>query len=175
MKTLKTTTNLDISNYVNAQTGEFLAEELSTDISLKIVKDTNLAIVDSKDYFITDSTIINNLIKTKIISNADLVKLLQLATKLKTEYNAIYNHNIPHTLETIATLLDLNYIDTTRFVKKLCKKNIVHKYLTADNILYCLNPYLMRKRKHFDKDLLLLFSTFYKLGSTTRAKARRFK
>lgn len=154
--------NLDLSKFVNIETGELLVSELTDEISLKILKDTNLVLVDSKNYFIVDTEAMTTLLQEKIITKGDFAQIVVIAKTLKTEYNAAYNYNIPHTLTTLATLLELSYERTTSLVKKLCRKNIMHKYVAADITLYCLNPYLTRRRKHFDKDLLALFSKFYK-------------
>ena len=162
MKQIKKSVNLDLSNYVNIETGEILLSELTDNKSIKIVENTNLVILDSKDYFITDTKVMTDLLNNKIISLKDLGYIMIMSKTLKTEFNATYNYNIPHTLETLSELIDLSYDNTSRLIKKLCNKNVMHKYITAYETLYCINPFLTRKRKSLSKDLLSIFSKFKK-------------
>ena len=142
--------------------GELLIDAIAPNQSLICVEDTDEVILSSTEYIIVDVNKLNELLSQKIITAKDLGYILIMSKTLKTELNATYNHTIPHTLETLSKLLDLAYANTSRLITKLCRKNIVHRYITADDTYYCINPYLSRRRKMISKELLKAFSTFKK-------------
>lgn len=163
VKNLTKTRNLDTDKYVNIETGQVLGDDLPFGTTITITEpDDGLAVISSDEYIVVDASELKNLVDSKIITSNDMGKLLTMAMSLKTIYNALYKSTVPHTLETLSLLLDQNYDYTTKFIKKLCRKNVMHKYVTADDTLYCINPYLTRRRKTLSKDLLSRFSKFKK-------------
>lgn len=163
VKNLTRTRNLDTDKYVNIETGQILGDDLPVGTTITITEpDDGTAVISSDEYIVVDASELKILVDEKIITQNDMGKLLTMAMSLKTIYNALYKSTVPHTLETLALLLNQSYDYTTKFVKKLCRKNIMHKYVTADDTLYCINPYLTRRRKTLSKDLLSRFSKFKK-------------
>lgn len=170
MQNTTTTYNLDISKYADITTGEQLSSILDADTSIKVVKNSHLCVIDSKDYFITDTAVVTHLLNTKTITVSDLGYIMIISKTLKTEYNAAFNHTIPHTLESLTELFGLTYDRTRKLIKKFLSKNILHKYVTHNTTLYCVNPYLTRKRKTISKELISIFSNFESAGSTASRK-----
>jgi len=162
MKSIKRTINLDLSKYANVETGELMLDELDKDTSIKVLKDTNLVVLDSKNYFVVDIEVLTNLLAEKVLKPADLGYIMMLSQTLRSEYNAIYQQTIPHTLESMAELLGLSYNRTTRLVKSYCSKNVMYRLMTATETVYCINPYLTRRRKTLSKELVALFNKFGK-------------
>lgn len=170
MKKVKTAINLDLSKYVDIETGQPMLDLLDKDTSIKVLKDTDYVIIDSKDYFITDVEVLTALIRDKIITIKDLGYIMLMSQTLRTEYNATFNHTIPHTLETLSLLLDLSYVRTTMLINRLYKKNIMYRLNTTNETLYCMNPYLTRKRKTLSKELLQIFGKFGKQPKKVKVK-----
>lgn len=163
VKNIQVRHNIDLTQYINTETGEFLNEELPSGTTVTISsKNEDIVNVNYDEYLMVDLEALRYLREHKIITQADKGKILDMAETLKTEYNAMYKHTIPHTLESISELIGNTYDYTTKFIKKLCKKNIVHRYVTADKVLYCLNPFLTRRRKTISKELLSVFGKFKK-------------
>lgn len=152
---------LDLDKYVNIDTGQLLLDELSTESSIKITEKTGNKFVESDNYIVVDVDSLKYLRQEKIISSKDVGHIMHMSETLKTVYNAMFmNNNVPHTLASLSEYLGMSYDTTTRYIKKLAKKNIVHKYITAYDTYYCLNPYLTRRRKTIDSELLSHFSKF---------------
>lgn len=170
MKTIKKTINLDLSKYANTETGELMLDILDEDTSIKVLKDTHLVLMDSKNFFVTDVDVLSDLLAQKILKAADLGYIMMLSQTLRSEYNAIYQQTVPHTLESMAELLGLSYNRTTRLVKSYCSKNVMYRLMTATETVYCINPYLTRRRKTLSKELVALFNKFGKQPKKVKVK-----
>lgn len=170
MKAIKKTINLDLSKYANVETGELMLDELDKDTSIKVLKDTHLVVIDSKNYFVVDIEVLTNLLAEKILKAADLGYIMMLSQTLRSDYNAIYQQTIPHTLESMSELLDLSYDRTARLVKSYCRKNVMYRLVTATETVYCINPYLTRRRKTLSRELVALFNKFGKQPKKVKAK-----
>jgi hypothetical protein len=168
MKTVKTAINLDLSKYVDIETGQPMLDQLDKDTSIKVLKDSDLVVIDSKNFFITDVGVLTQLLQDKIISVTDVGYIMMMSQTLKTEHNATFNYSVPHTLESLSKLLDLSYERTTKLIRKLYSKNIMYKLTTVNATLYCMNPYLTRKRKTLSKELIAIFSQFDKESKKTK-------
>lgn len=170
MKTIKKTINLDLSKYANIETGELMLDILDEDTSIKVLKDTNLVLMDSKNFFVTDVDVLSGLLAEKILKPADLGYIMMLSQTLRSEYNAIYQQTVPHTLESMSELLGLSYDRTARLVKSYCRKNVMYRLMTATQTVYCINPYLTRRRKTLSKELVAIFNKFGKQLKTVKVK-----
>lgn len=170
MKAIKKTINLDLSKYANVETGELMLDELDKDTSIKVLKDTHLVVIDSKNYFVVDIEVLTSLLAEKVLKAADLGYIMMLSQTLRSDYNAIYQQTIPHTLESMSELLDLSYDRTARLVKSYCRKNVMYRLVTATETVYCINPYLTRRRKTLSRELVALFNKFGKQPKKVKAK-----
>ena len=170
MKNIKRTINLDLAKYANIETGELMLDILDEDTSIKVLKDTGLVLIDSKDYFITDVQVLTDLLENGILKPKDLGYIMVMSQTLRSEYNAIYKQAVPHTLESLSELLGISYDHTMRLVKGFCRKNIMYRLVTATDTVYCINPYLTRKRKTLSKELTTLFNKFGKQPKKVKAK-----
>lgn len=160
MKNIKRNRKIDINTYVNTDTGETLISELKNSKSTLLVQDdTELYVADSKEYVVIDSKALEYIISN--LSNSDTTKTLTLANTLKTDYNIIYNHTRPHTLDTLAELLDITKDNVTKLVKRLNKLSILAYVVSTKDgqyqKCYLMNPSLARKRKSLNKELLEIF------------------
>ena len=150
----------DLSNYVNIETGETLLSELAcNNEKVKITKESDTITITSDEYVVIDSKVMEY-IKT-ILSATDFKRLLCMANMLKTEFNIVFNYNIPHTPDTLSEELELTIDDLTRLIKRLQQKGIVaycESYKSGyKQKLYMLNPTFARKHKTFNEEMLHIF------------------
>lgn len=160
MKNIKRKRSIDINNYINTDTGETLISELKNSKSTLLVQDdTELYTVNSEEYVIIDSKALEYIISN--LSNSDTTKTITLTNTLKTDYNIIYNHTTPHTLESLSELLDITKDNVTKLVKRLNKLSILAYVVSTKDgryqKCYMMNPSFARKRKTFNKELLTFF------------------
>lgn len=165
MKTLKTVKEIDISKYVNIETGELMASELSNAASIKILKDTHLVEIQSEEYVILDSTSLSYLRDNKILSKTDLGYVTELSDTLKTGFNALHkSNNHIHTIDSISQYLDLSYEKARALVNRLIDKGVLYKLSGkrggAPFKAFIMNPYIARKRKFVFHDCASLFEQF---------------
>ena len=106
-----------------------------------------------------DSNVIGYL--STILNNSDLAKILKMAKMVKTEFNILFNYNIPHTPSTLSNDLDCPIDELYRLIKKLHTKGILAYCVSYKSgykqKVYMLNPTVARKRKTFNKALLEIF------------------
>lgn len=100
MKKVKEFKGLALDKYVNTDTGETLASELGKGHIITIAKDTDKAIVEYEEFLTIDITTLNLLQTKGVLRKQDYFHLVTLFTTLKGEHNAMYNHTVPHTLQT---------------------------------------------------------------------------
>lgn len=163
MAKARKTKEINLGDYVNVTTGQMLVDELKPGDSIRFTEELDQERVDSINYITIDVDSLEFLQREKIITTKDIGYIVSLSKTLRTVLNAMCRgNNAPHTLTSLSEYLDISYDATARYIKKLSKKNIVHKYVTAHDTWYCLNPYLTRRRKYIDSTLLENFSKFRK-------------
>lgn len=160
IKSIRKRKTISVKDY--DETGALLIDAIEPGQTLTFSEDTDLVMISSQEYIIVDVEMLRKLRTDKIITDKDMGYIIAMSVSLKTELNATYNHTIPHTLETLSNLLGLAYENTSRLITRLSKKNIMHKYITADHTLYCINPFLSRRRKTISKELIEIFGKFKK-------------
>lgn len=160
-KNQKETKTLDITEYVNATTGEVL----DSTSQLLVVKDTGMASITMKDgqYGRLNTESLSILIN--IASSSDITNALKMTTDLKTPLNMVYNNNIPHTHETLRMFLGIkSESDYHKLIRRLMKAGVIYKLegLVHGEIrkVIIFNPNLFAKRKLFDQKVLEIFSPY---------------
>lgn len=157
---VKKTSKLDMSKFINAETGELMDSELSK-TTIKISEDTNLVSLSSDEFITIDSKVLNFLLKNKIITTTESGYVLAMANTVKTDYNALYkNNNTIHTLDSIAVLLELSIDRTKKLLSSLRKKDIIFLLKRSKDTIYLLNPYIARKRKTINTECIAIFPKF---------------
>lgn len=164
-RVLKNVEEIDVSNYINPETGEILSSETGTSNKIIMKKDTGMRTIESTDYAVIDSEAVHYL--SMILGDSDLAKVLKMTVLTKTPLNIIYNNNLPHTNETLQKYLQMSsesmYI---KLIRKLIKIGILYqikgRILGEVRVCYMLNPYLSRKRKNFESKVFEVFETFSK-------------
>jgi hypothetical protein len=155
---------IDLTKYVNEETGELLTSELQRDkMVVTVTKEGNYVVITSDDYVVLDCKTVNYL--SDILSRTEMNNILMMATDLKTPLNIVYNGPQPHSNESLQVFL--GYSSKSTFIKllqKLIKAGVI--YQIKGNIrgevrvIYMMNPFLARKRKTIDKEVFEVFKPF---------------
>jgi hypothetical protein len=155
---------IDLTKYVNEETGELLTSELQRDkMVVTVTKEGDYVVITSDDYVVLDCKTVNYL--SDILSRTEMNNILMMATDLKTPLNIVYNGPQPHSNESLQIFL--GYSSKSTFIKllqKLIKAGVI--YQIKGNIrgevrvIYMMNPFLARKRKTIDKEVFEVFKPF---------------
>lgn len=136
-----------------------LVEYLQEDERIVIKKKSNLVEVDSQNFMIIDTDVLD-LVHDKI-GEADYKKLIGLGVFLKTRYNILFNHTKPFTLESLSKQLNINKENTTKFVQRMVKQGIMAYTVCAPSgyveKIYAMNPLLIRRGKQYDEVFLNMY------------------
>lgn len=160
MQKIKTKNNIDATKYVNIETGELLSAEKPGATSINI--DTNLVMIDYKEYVIIDSKALRY-IKNNF-NNSDFARIVEMADMVKGNSNYVYDrrNNVPHTDKTLMKELDLTRNRFVDFVNRLVDKEVIYLMIGSKNKkkfkYIILNPYLARKTKTTDENILCYFT-----------------
>ena len=102
-----------------------------------------------------------------ILSRPEISSVLTMASDLNTCFNLVFNKKVPHTNETLRKALGYNSEAMfMKLIRKFIKVGVL--YQIKGNIhgevrvVYMLNPYIARKRKSIDEDVMDVFKTFEK-------------
>ena len=164
VKKVNNNKKIDPSLYINSKTGESLSEEIKG-LELTTSVESGKVIINSYDYTIVDSTAMNFL--RKHLNRSELGSIGIMTEDLKTPLNVVFNHNIPHTNETLQSVLGIASNSTFNLlIKKLMKLGVLYqvKGNVRDKIrvFYMMNPFVARKRKILDSKVTLIFKDFKK-------------
>lgn len=166
-KNQKHVKTLDITEYVNAETGEVF----DSNNQLIVVKDTGMASIirDNGEY----GTFGNLGVFLDIISDSDLKKACKMAVDIKTPLNMVYNNNVPHTHETLRQYLGIkSESEYHKMLRRLMKAGVIYKLEGLVNgevrKTILINPFLFTKRKIFDQKVLEIFSP-YLISNTSKS------
>jgi len=162
-KVKRTTSDVDISKYVNFETGEVMSSEIGGSASIVVKEDTGMSIVNSSDFAIIDTDAVRYLFE--VLNDIDFGRLLKMSLTTKTPFNILFNHNTPHSNKSLQKYLAMSSESGFfRFVKRLMKLGILYqikgKVYGEVRVVYMLNPYLSRKRKVFDNKVFEIFTEF---------------
>jgi len=163
IRKIKNKIQVDISKYVNRETGEILVDEMSSDTKMTIIRDSGLVSVSYSDYAVISTDAIIYL--TTILNNSDLGNVLKMLTTTKTPLNILYNNNVPHSNSSLQQYLKVSseskFID---LIKRLMKLGVLYQIkgniYGSVRVIYMLNPFLSKKRKLFDDKVFKIFKNF---------------
>jgi predicted transcriptional regulator len=162
---IKNNIKVDISKYVNSETGVPLIDDIPKDTRIISTEDSGIIKVSSSNYAVIDSEAVEYLMS--VLSNVEIAYLMKMAITTKTPLNIIYNNNIPHTNETLKQYLQLSSSSTfSKLIKKLTEEGVLYqikgKIYGRVRVIYMLNPYITRKRSTFDSKVFEVFSKLSK-------------
>lgn len=154
---------IDLGKYVNTDTGELLSSELQPGDTVTKTKETGMKVIVSANYSVIDSDAVVYL--SGVLNNADMGNLLKLGVLTKTPLNIVFNENIPHTNESLQRYLRIaSEAMFLKLIKRLMTAGILYqikgRIYGEVRVCYMLNPYLSRKRKHFEDKVFQVFEKF---------------
>ena len=160
VKKVKENINLRLEDYVHSDTGEELLSELKG-ASFTVQKDTSYVTIHSDDYVTIDSKAMMYL--SQFLNRSELGSIYVMSTDLKTAINLVFNNNVPHTNETLQNALNIASRNTfTLLMRKLIKLGVLYQVkgrIMGDvRVVYMMNPFLARKRKTFDEQVIQVFA-----------------
>jgi hypothetical protein len=158
------TVQIDLSPYVDDNSGEYLIDNLAKGSKVSITENTNLVTISSDNYSVIDTQAVICL--SSVLNKSDLGSVLMMGIITKTPLNILFNNTIPHTNSTLQEYLRISseskFID---LMKRLIKVGVLYQIkgliYGQVRVCYMLNPYLSRKRKTFEERVL---SVFLKVG-----------
>lgn len=153
---------IDVSKYVNKETGEELIAEHPNATSLNSYQN-DLVIIDSKEYVIIDSKALNYI--KKHFSVTEVGRITAMSDMVKGCFNILHTkENIPHTDSSLMEEIEYTRNKYADFMKKLLLKGVIYYVIGYKNdkqVKYILlNPHLARKSKTIHKDCLSYFNDF---------------
>jgi predicted transcriptional regulator len=162
IKKVKINKKIDPSQYVNVESGEILNSEIKN-LEMEISQEMDQIMIHSDNYTIVDSRAMAFL--KNHLNRSELGSLSIMSEDLKTPLNIVYNNNIPHTNESLQTILGIASSSTFNLlIKKMMKFGILYQIkgniMGRVRVIYMMNPFVARKRKQLDSKLLNVFKDF---------------
>jgi len=153
---------VDLSPYVDKNTGQFLLDTLNKS-SLSINENTEMSLISYSDYSVIETEAI--LVLSQILNNSDLANVIKMAVVVQTPLSIVFNNTVPHTNETLQKYLEIKseamYIG---LMKRLMKAGILYQMkgliYGEVRVIYIINPYICRKRRTFENKVLDIFQQF---------------
>jgi predicted transcriptional regulator len=161
MKLVRQKKKIDVSRYVNTDTGEYLNSELTGKGSITTVSDDERYVtISSDDYTIIDADALRYL--QSLLNRSELGSLSIIASDLKTPINLVFNNNVPHTNESLQKALNINSNSTFNIlIRKLMKIGVLYQIkgniMGSVRVIYMMNPLLARKRSKLDSQVFEIF------------------
>lgn len=163
-KVMKTSATVDLSKYVNHETGEFLTESIPDNVKLKCKEETGTFVITSDDYAVIEIPALLSLMQ--ILNNSDIGNIIKMSITTKTPLNIVFNNNnIPHTNDSLQDYLQIASKSMfLKLIKRLIKAGVLYqikgRIYGEVRVCYMLNPFLSRKRKQFEQKVLDVFNDF---------------
>jgi predicted transcriptional regulator len=161
MKLVRQKKKIDVSQYVNTETGEYLESELKGKGSVTTITDNEKYVtISSDDYTIIDADALRYL--QSLLNRSELGSLSIIASDLKTPINLVFNNNVPHTNESLQKALNINSNSTFNIlIRKLMKIGVLYQIkgniMGSVKVIYMMNPLLARKRARLDSQVFNIF------------------
>lgn len=165
VKRVKENVVLDVSVYHNEETGELLSSELKGTV-VTVTKKTTGVMIDYDDYATISTDAMLQL--ANVLNNSDLGNTLKMSLCAQTPLSLLYNKNNQlHSNKSLQEYLEIKseakYFD---LIKRLIKVGVLYqiKGLIYGEVrkIYMINPFISKKRKVFDEQVIKVFKSFDK-------------
>lgn len=152
--------NVQTNKYANTQTGETMDSEIKSDERVQKKKPTGTFQINSDNYVTFDDNAVKYLLK--VLNRTDVSRVFQMGNMTKGSCSVIsHPNNKPHTSESLAKVLDMSMNKFYAMVRKMVKENILLYMVCAPTgfvkKIYVLNPYIARKNRVMNCELLMAF------------------
>jgi hypothetical protein len=164
IKRIKENVVLDVSVYHNEETGELLSSELGKGNTVTVTKKTNGVIIDYDNYATVSTEAMMQLMQ--VLNNSDLASTLKMSLCAQTPLSLLYNDNNKlHSNESLQKYLKIkSEAKYFELIKRLIKVGVLYqiKGLIYGEVrkVYMINPFLSKKRKVFDEQVIQVFKSF---------------
>lgn len=155
---------IDVSVYHNEETGELLSSELGKGVTMTVNEKTSNVTISYEDYATISTQAMFTLMD--VLNNSDLANTLKMALCAKGPLSLLYNENNQlHSNETLKKYLAISS-ESSYFalIKKLIEVGVLYqvKGLIYGKVrkIYMINPFLSKKRKVFDEQVIEVFQSF---------------
>jgi hypothetical protein len=160
---LRRTKIVDLTDYVNMETGEPLHDEFEPGSTLKITENSGMSLVTYDEYSVISMETLWEL--ERLLNDADLGKVLKMSGILKTPLNILYNSTIPHTNDSLQGFLRIKSKSMFfKLISRLMKVGVLYQIkgliMGEVRVMYMMNPWVCKKRKTFENRVLEVFSKF---------------
>lgn len=154
---------IDLSKYVNLETGEPLVDEMPKGTKVSLKKDSGQTLVKYDDFAVISTDAIDYL--SVVLNNSDFSNVLKMSVTTKTALNLLYNNNIPHTNASLQNYLKINSESGfIKLVQRLMKIGVLYQIkgniYGEVRVMYMLNPFLSKKRNMIENDVISIFKVF---------------
>lgn len=166
VKRLKENVVLDVSVYHNQDTGELLSSELGKGKTVTVTQKSSGVMIDYDDYATISTEAMLQL--ATVLNNSDLGNTLKMSLCAQTPLSLLYNNNNQlHSNKSLQEYLEIKseakYFD---LIRRLIKAGVLYqiKGLIHGEVrkIYMINPFLSKKRKVFDEQVIKVFKSFEK-------------
>ena len=162
---VKRNKKVDLSLYVNKDTNKHLLDELDklNVESVTLQEDTNMSVISYSDYSVISTEAI--IMLSRILNNSDLANVIKMSITVKTPLSVLYNDDIPHTNYTLQKYLEIKSESMfIGLIKRLMKAGVLYQIKGLIHgevrVIYIINPYICRKRRVFENQILDIFEQF---------------
>lgn len=162
---VKRNKKVDLSLYVNKDTNKHLLDELDklNVESVTLQEDTNMSVISYSDYSVISTEAI--IMLSRILNNSDLANVIKMSITVKTPLSILYNEDIPHTNYTLQKYLEIRSESMfIGLIKRLMKAGVLYQIKGLIHgevrVIYIINPYICRKRRVFENQILDIFEQF---------------
>lgn len=166
VKRVKENVVLDVSIYHNQDTGELLSSELGKGNTVTVTKKTTGVMIDYDDYATISTEAMMQLMQ--VLNNSDLANTLKMSLCAQTPLSLLYNENNQlHSNESLQKYLEISSRSSYfALINKLIKAGVLYqiKGVIYGEVrkIYMINPFLSKKRKVFDEQVIQVFKSFDK-------------
>lgn len=152
--------NVQADKYVNSKTGETMDSEIESKERIQKKAPTGTFEINSDNYVTFDDNAVKYLLKT--LNRTDVSRVFQMGNMTRTDCSVIsHPNNKPHTSESLAEVLGMSMNKFYAMIRTMVKENILLYMVCAPTgfvrKIYILNPYIARKKRAMNCELLMAF------------------
>lgn len=152
--------NIHTDKYVNHETGETMRSETKSNERVQKKKPNGTFEINSDNYVMFDDNAVKYLLK--VLNRTDVSRVFQMGNMTRGECSVISHPNSkPHTSDSLAKVLDMSMNKFYSMIRTLVKEGILAYTVCAPTgfvrKIYILNPYIARKKRTMNCELMMTF------------------
>ena len=153
-------TNVHTDKYVNHETGETMRSETKSNERVQKKVPNGTFEINSDNYVMFDDNAVKYLLK--VLNRTDVSRVFQMGNMTRGECSVISHSNAkPHTSESLSEVLGMSMNKFYAMVRTMVKEGILAYTVCAPTgivrKIYILNPYIARKKRVMNCELMMTF------------------